>query len=97
MNTVIRIAISVAAAMVMASAALDAADQPQSPAKREIIPGSELMTPQERERYRQRIRNAGSPEAEQKVRADHVSQMRERARLRGLRLPETSGTERDAK
>lgn len=59
------------------------------PIKREIIPGSELMTPQERERYRQRMRNAKTPQEQEKVRAEHTGQMRERARLRGLRLPET--------
>jgi len=58
------------------------------PVKREIIPGSELMTSQERERYRQRIRAAKTPQEEEKVRTDHVRQMQERARLRGLRLPE---------
>ncbi len=58
------------------------------PVKREVIPGSELMTAQERERYRQRIRGAKTPEAEAQVRADHRRQVRERARLRGLRLPE---------
>jgi hypothetical protein len=83
--------------MIMALAAVDAMAQQQSPVKREIIPGSELMTPQERERYRRRMRAASTPEEEQKIRADHVSQMRERARLRGLRLPETDAAERSAK
>lgn len=59
-----------------------------APVKREIIPGSELMTPQERERYRQRIRAARTPEEEAKIRAEHYRQMQERARLRGLRLPD---------
>ena len=63
------------------------------PVKREIIPGSELMTPQEREGYRQRMRSAKTPQEQDKVRAEHTGQMRERARLRGLRLPEpTSGS-----
>jgi hypothetical protein len=53
---------------------------------REIIPGSELMTSPERERYRQRMRDAGSSQEQAKVRAEHVKQMHERARLRGLRL-----------
>lgn len=61
---------------------------PAAPIKREIIPGSELMTSQERERYRQRIRRAKTPQEEEKVRADHYRQMQERARLRGLRLAE---------
>lgn len=72
------------------AAAQSAATPPdRPPVKREIIPGSELMTSQERERYRQRIRAARSPQEEAQVRADHVRQMQERARLRGLQLPET--------
>jgi hypothetical protein len=86
-NTVFQTGISIAAAMVMASAAFDATGADQT-VKREIIPGSELMTPQERERYRQRIRGAKTLEQEQKVRSEHLQQVRERARLRGLRVPE---------
>lgn len=88
MKTIVQVAISLAAAVVMVSAAAHAAEKPQTPVRREIIPGSELMTPQERERYRQRIRGAKGPADEQRVREEHVKQMRERARLRGLRLPE---------
>ena len=68
--------------------ATEAGRNEAAPVKREIIPGSELMTSPERERYRQRIRAARTPQEEEKVRADHVRQMQERARLRGLRLPD---------
>ncbi|MGQ0524773.1 MAG: hypothetical protein ACT4P8_14075 [Betaproteobacteria bacterium] len=85
-RTMLQAGISLAAAIIMASAALDAVGADQL--KREIIPGSELMTSQERERYRQRIRNAKTPDEEQKVRSEHLHQVRERARLLGLRLPE---------
>jgi len=54
--------------------------------KREIIPGSELMTSAEREQYRRRMAAAGSDAERARVRAEHVKQMQERARLRGLRL-----------
>lgn len=64
------------------AAAADAA----APVKREIIPGSELMTTQEREQYRQRQRGAGSEAEREKLRADHVRAMEERARLRGLKV-----------
>ena len=84
-SRMLQIGISVAAAIIMASAAFDATSTEQ-PVKREIIPGSELMTPQERERYRQGIRGAKTPEEEQKVRSEHLHRVRERARLRGLRL-----------
>ncbi len=56
------------------------------PVKREIIPGSELMTPVEREQYRQRFSAAKTPEAQQKVRGEHRQRIRERARLHGLKL-----------
>ena len=62
--------------------------------RREIIPGSELMTPQERERYRQRMRGAKSDEERNRYRAEHTKQMQERARLRGLRLPEPAAGDR---
>ena len=63
-------------------------EQTAASVKREIIPGSELMTSQERERYRQRIRAAKSPAEEDQVRGDHTAQIRERARVRGLQLRE---------
>ncbi|HSN41893.1 MAG TPA: hypothetical protein VLT92_17090 [Burkholderiales bacterium] len=72
----------------MLHGATAAAPEDGAPVKREIIPGSELMTSQERERYRQRMRSAKTPEAQQQVREEHLRQVRERARLRGLRLPE---------
>ena len=65
--------------------------------RREIIPGSELMSPQERERYRQRIRRAKSPEDETRICDEHGRTMRERARLRGLRLPEETQSAEGAK
>lgn len=56
------------------------------PVQREIIPGSELMTAQERERYRLRLRGAGTPEERERLRAEHVRAMEERAQLHGLQL-----------
>lgn len=75
-------------ALCSASAFAQTATPSGTPVKREIIPGSELMTSQERERYRQRIRAAKTPAEEEKVRSDHTAQMRERARVRGLALRE---------
>lgn len=57
-----------------------------APVQREIIPGSELMTTQERERYRLRLRGAGTPEERERLRAEHVKAMEERAQLRGLQV-----------
>ena len=99
MNTIFRIAVSISAAAVMIAAVLDAAGQqpPQSreqaqtrtqerAGKREIIPGSELMTSKEREDYRRRYAAAKTDADREKVRSDHIKAMEERARLRGLRL-----------
>ena len=99
MNTIIRIVISASAAAVMLAAAIEAAGQQQSQSreqaqartqeragKREIIPGSELMTSKEREDYRRRYAAAKTDADREKVRADHIKAMEERARLRGLRL-----------
>lgn len=95
----VRIAIAVAGAAVMFAAALDTSGQEQQGKReqvqqrtqervqrREIIPGSELMTSQEREQYRQRMAAAKSDEERERLRAEHYKAMDERARLRGLRL-----------
>ena len=66
---------------------LASAQEKPPPLEREIIPGSELMTSQERERYRKRMRGARTADEQSAVREDHLKQMRERARLRGLALP----------
>ena len=57
-----------------------------TPVQREIIPGSELMTSPERERYRLRLRGAGTPAERERLRAEHVKAMEERARLQGLKV-----------
>ncbi len=64
----------------------DPAPTDPAPLKREIIPGSELMTTQERERYRLRLRGAGTSGERERLRAEHVRAMEDRAQLRGLQL-----------
>ncbi len=76
-------ALMAAAFFITTQPAAAAAAEP-APVQREIIPGSELMTSQERERYRQQQRAAGSAEARERLRADHVKAMEERGRTRGL-------------
>lgn len=56
--------------------------------RREIIPGSELMTSKERDHYRQRMAAAATDAEREKLRAEHVKAMQERARMRGLQLPD---------
>lgn len=94
----------------MLAAAVDAAGQPQAQhreqaksrtqeraGKREIIPGSELMTSKEREDYRRRYAAARTEADKEKVRADHIVSMQERARLRGLELVLPAAPKRDGK
>ena len=50
------------------------------------IYGSELMTEQERNQYRQRLQAAASAEQQAQVRAEHRQQMLERANQQGLDL-----------
>lgn len=52
------------------------------------IYGSQLMTQQERLEYRNRMRAAQSEEERQQIRNEHHQTMQERARERGLTLPD---------
>lgn len=79
-------ALILALAVALSGAAVPAVAAEPAPVAREIIPGSELMTTQERERYRLRLRGAGTPEERERLRAEHVKAMEERAQLRGLQL-----------
>jgi hypothetical protein len=54
----------------------------------EMIFGSQLMTAQERSEYRQRLMNAQTEEERQQIRAEHHTRMMERAKERGVTLPE---------
>lgn len=99
MGAILQATISLVTATVMLMAAADAAGQEQArqreqvqqqtqerAGKREIIPGSELMTSKEREEYRRRYAAAKTEAEKEKVRAEHVKAMEERARLKGLQL-----------
>ena len=52
------------------------------------IYGSEMMTSEERNEYRQKMRAAGSAEERERLRAEHHEQMKERAQARGMTLPD---------
>ena len=52
------------------------------------IYGSELMTQQERLEYRERLRDSQSVEERDRIRSEHHEQMLERARERGVSLPD---------
>lgn len=76
-----------------AGLALSADQQPQESKTRTEnqgqIYGSQLMTQQERLEYRERMRAAQSEEERQQIRNEHHQTMQERARERGLTLPES--------
>lgn len=50
--------------------------------------GSQLMTEQERQTYRDRMRRARTDDERARIRAEHHMQMQERARLKGVTLPD---------
>ena len=50
--------------------------------------GSQLMTDQERQAHRSRMRNAESPEELERIRAEHHGQMQMRAKEQGVTLPQ---------
>ena len=54
-------------------------------------PGAQLMTPEERDQFRQKMRAAKTVEERQKLRQDLRAQMQDRAREKGVTLPETRG------
>jgi len=99
MSATIKVAVAAAGAAVMLAAAMDTLGQQPVPQrdqaqkrqqnrvqKHEIIPGSLLMTSEEREQYRQRMAAAKTDEEREQLRAAHYKAMNERARLHGLRL-----------
>ena len=55
---------------------------------RSRIYGSQLMTPAERVAYRQKIRAAKTQAERNRIRAEHHKAMQERARQRGMTLPD---------
>lgn len=52
------------------------------------IYGSQMMTQQERDQYRDRMRSAKTAEERERTRAEHHERMKERAQARGITLPD---------
>lgn len=57
--------------------------------RNEQIYGYSLMTPQERDEYRAKMRNARTAEERQAIREQHHVEMVQRAKDRGVLLPDT--------
>src|SRR5512146_1594001 len=56
---------------------------------RERIYGYQLMTPQERNDYRNRMRNARSEQEREQIRNENHTRMQERAKEKGVTLPDS--------
>lgn len=85
------LAAAVAGALSIVAGVTAAAEQAaaEKPAvKSEPIYGYQMMTPQERDEYRAKMRNARSVTERQAIRDEHHATMVERAKERGLSLPD---------
>ncbi|MBZ0093172.1 MAG: hypothetical protein K8F27_13250, partial [Sulfuricellaceae bacterium] len=66
-----------------------AADQEKTQKQEKVqIYGSQLMTPQERAEYSAKMRSAKTAEERDKIRKEHHESMVERAKARGVSLPD---------
>jgi hypothetical protein len=65
-----------------------AQDKPQARQQAQRIYGSQLMTAEERTEYRQKMRAAKSPEEREKIRLEHHARMQQRAKEKGVTLPD---------
>ena len=62
-------------------------DQLQAQDRNQVY-GSQLMTPEERAEHRTRMRAARTPQEREQIRMQQHKRMQERARARGLTLPD---------
>lgn len=79
------IAIAIPLAGVVSSAYAQTAAQSQT---QERIYGSQMMTQQEMNEYRERMRLAKTDAERERIRAEHHERMKERATARGVTLPD---------
>ncbi len=73
---------ALAAALALSSGFAFAADQDEQ------VYGSQLMTQQERTEYGAKMRSAKTAQEREKIRKEHHEQMKERAKERGVTLPD---------
>ncbi|MGC2458439.1 MAG: hypothetical protein WA435_10630 [Gallionellaceae bacterium] len=72
-----------------ALAADQAPDKEKTPEKKQVqVYGSQLMTQQERAEYRAKMRAAKTAEEREQIRKEHHEAMKERAKARGVTLPD---------
>jgi len=82
----VMLAVALAATTGWAQPAEPAAERVQA---QEQVYGWQLMTPEERQAFQGRMRNAATAEERARIRAEHHAQMQVRARERGVTLPDT--------
>ena len=82
------LALVAAGATVPAQAVDQARAQDQAQIRDQDIYGSQLMTVQERNEYRKRMREAKTMEERERIRGEHHEQMKVRAKERGVTLPD---------
>ena len=80
-------ALSLSAGFALAADPEPAKEQAQ-PTKQEQIYGSQLMTPQEQSEHRAKMRAAKTAEEREQIRKEHHKLMQERAKERGVTLPD---------
>ena len=77
-----------ATAFMVATLFLSPAFAQTNPNNDQSIYGSPMMTPQERDEYRRKMSEAQTAEARERLRQEHHSKMTERAKERGIILPD---------
>ena len=80
-------ALSLSAGLALAADPEPAKEKAQTQ-KQEQVYGSQLMTPQERSEHRAKMRAAKTPEEREQIRKEHHDLMKERAKARGVTLPD---------
>lgn len=73
---------------VLMLAGLGSLSLPASSADQQTIYGSQLMTQQERNEHRNRMRNAKNEQERQQIRNEHHKRMQIRAKEQGVSLPD---------
>lgn len=83
------LATAIIAAVALTGGFAEAADQERTQqAQKQQVYGSQLMTKQERIEHRSRMRAAKTAEEREQIRKEHHERMKERAKERGVTLPD---------
>ncbi len=82
-------ALAIASSLALADEPKQTQDQTRTQARdQDQIYGSQLMTPEERAQFRERMRAAKTEDERERIRREHHAQMQQRAKERGVTLPD---------